>query len=97
MEKKRYYVAITGHNSTAEMHHVVKENYEEAVQVVHEHFLSYGFEVRDGKPYDPDRPYNPNYEGSAPFDNVVMYENRMVASFMHAEGDGPVGEVKESE
>lgn len=67
---------------------VICKTYDEGVKLVHEHFLSYGFELVDGLAIDPLE------EGDSKevFSDVIISKG-MVASFKHYNEDGPVGKV----
>ena len=94
---KKGFIAITKHNSSSDGDYSHKATYEEAVDEVHQCFLDYDFEIRDGKPYDP------GHESSDPtsteaFDclsDVIMF-NGKVAQFTHCNGDGPEGEIRKN-
>ncbi len=91
MKKNKTWIAVTAHNSSAEHHHAARNTYDEAVDVIHKHFLNYGFEIKDGKPIDTDDP-----DGEQSLSDVFMHKGK-VASFTHADGDGPIGYITESE
>jgi hypothetical protein len=90
------FVAITKHNDTGSPEISARQTYDECVEIVHEHFLGYGFIVKDGQPYDPghENPKKPD-DAIKCFSNVIMHNNK-VAQFIHCDGDGPVGEIKQS-
>jgi hypothetical protein len=94
--RQKGFIADCRHESSSDAHPVFFPTYEEAVDEVHEHFLSYDFEIRDGLPYDPGHEgdsRNPNSAFDC-FDDVEMY-NGKVASFTHCGGDGPVATIYE--
>ena len=69
-------------------------NLEDAVNEIHDYFISYGFEVRDGKPYDSGNAYfDGDEEGFSCFNNVEMH-NGKVSQFTHCDGDGPVAYIQ---
>jgi len=86
------FIAITRHNSDADSSYSVKKTYQEAVDEVHDHFLSYDFEMKDGKPFDSG---NDDGEdgGFRCFSGVVIFEGK-VAEFTHCDGEGPEGEIR---
>lgn len=84
------YIAIVKHNSTGNPSVKSKKTYDAAVDVVHKHFLSYDFELKDGKPYDPG--HAPGQHAFDCFSDVIIHEGK-VAQFTHCDGDGPVGEI----
>ena len=94
--KPKGFIAVMKHTGTSDGSMYFRKTYEEAVDEVHDHFLSYDFEVRDGKAYDP------GHEGDDPnepfncFNNVEFY-NGKVSQFWHCHGDGPEGWVQENE
>jgi len=88
------FVAIIKHNSTGNPTLKVKDTYEECVDVVHKHFLSYDFIIKEGKPYDPG--HAPGQRAFTCFSDIIMHNNK-VAQFTHCDGDGPVGEITTSQ
>lgn len=85
------------HNSTADGSYAARPTKEECAELVHDFFLSYDFEMRNGKPYDPGHEDESNSnEAYKVFDNVELYKGKM-AGFMHCGGDGPVAEIVKSE
>jgi hypothetical protein len=89
------FIAITKHDSGADGSYASRDTYEECVEIVHAFFLAYGFEIRDGKPFDDGHDDGKN-GGYIPFNNVIMH-NGKIARFMHCDGDGPIAEIRESE
>jgi hypothetical protein len=74
----------------------VTHSKEEAVEISHEFFLSYGFELKNKKPFDAG---NADVDGEAGgfdvFSEVNMYKGK-VLEFTHAEGEGPICTVQVS-
>jgi hypothetical protein len=89
---KRGYIAVTSHSSTHDKHVAYRPTYDECLDIVHNFFLSYDFEIKDGKPFDGGH----GDEGFDCFDSVEIH-NGKVAGFMHCGGDGPVAYITESE
>lgn len=90
------FIAITKSESSSEPTVQFRETYEECVDLMHEHFLSYDFEVIDGRPYDDGNSSDEDpEEGYDCFDNIVMHGDK-VAGFSHCDGDGPEGEITEN-
>ena len=87
------YIVEKNYNATSRFAQplTVAANYGLAVDIAHEYFLSCGFKVKDGKPYDGDHPTTP----FSIFDNVVMH-NGKVAGFSHCAGDGPQCRIVEN-
>ena len=90
----KIYLTITGHDSGADKSYEKSKTYDEAVDKLHDFFLSYDFIVKDGKPYDEGHGEYPDPEGFKCFTSVIMH-NGKVAQFTHCDGDGPVGEIEE--
>ena len=87
------------HDGSSECRPEFFQTYEEAVNEVHDFFLSYGFEVRDGRPFDSGHENDsPGHEedGFKCFDNIDMHGDK-VAGFMHCDGDGPVADIHKQE
>ena len=81
--------------------------FKEAVDAVHNHFLSYDFEIKNGKPYDSGNDMNnlekyPEDDGHTIFgdeDEWTIIEHKgeqKVIRFIHCEGDGPVGSYRKN-
>lgn len=85
------YIAILKHESSADGTYQYRETKQECIDLVHEFFLSYGFEMKDGNPYDPEHEDGDN-GGFSCFDNIEIVDGKM-AAFMHCDGDGPVTEI----
>lgn len=100
MSKKKIpqgFIAITKHNGSSEGDMAFRLTYEEAVDEVHECFLDYDFEIRDGKAYDPGHESgDPN--DTEPYDcfDAVKIHNGKVCQFYHCNGDGPEGWIEEN-
>ena len=96
MSKPKGYIAILKHDGSSDGSMCFRPTYQECVDLVHEFFLDYDFEMKDGKPYDS------GHEGSDPnapytcFDAVEIHNGKM-AGFIHCYGDGPVAEIRENE
>jgi hypothetical protein len=88
------FIAITKHNSGADGSLATRKSYGECVDIVHAFFLSYDFELKDGKPFDEGND-DGKEGGFEVFTNVTLYDGK-VAEFTHAGGDGPVGEIRRS-
>ena len=88
------FIAITKHNSGSEGDYTHRKTYDEAVDVVHKHFIDYDCELKDGKPYSAGNDDGKD-GGFACFSDVIMH-NGKVAQFTHCDGDGPVGEIRKS-
>lgn len=92
---KKQYISICKHNASANPYIEVHDSYEEAVNKVHDWFVSYDGEIRNGKPYDySDALYDDDPRGYDIYTNVQMH-NGKVASFTHSNGDGPEGKIQE--
>jgi hypothetical protein len=92
------YIAVMKHEDSSDGTLSFRSTYDECVDLVHEFFLDYDFEVKDGKPYDSGHESgNPNdTEPFDCFDDVKMY-NGKVAGFTHCNGSGPVAVIRENE
>ena len=88
------FIAITKHNSGSDGSFSARGSYPECVDIVHAFFLSYDFELKDGKPFDEGND-DEKEGGFDVFSNVTLYDGK-VAGFTHAGGDGPVGEIHKS-
>ncbi len=73
----------------------VFETSEEAESAIHDFFLSYDFELREGKPFDPNNCDDNRGFGFEVFSNFEV-KNDKVVKFMHCGGDGPVAFVRQS-
>lgn len=87
MKQPTRWVVDTKHEGSGESRFFVRDSYASAVDEAHKFFLSYCFEVRDGKPFDPGNDDGKN-GGYDCFDSVKMYKGK-VAEFVHYNGDGP--------
>ena len=67
---------------------------EEAESAVHKFFIGDGFELREGKPFDPNSDDDKGF-GFEVFSNFEV-KNDKVVKFMHADGYGPIGAVRQS-
>lgn len=92
-KKQHKHWTVVCHNSYGSdpTYHVVHSK-EEAVVFSHRFFLSYGFELRDGKPFDVDNDDGLD-GGFKVFENVKMFKGK-VLEFVHFGGDGPICEVR---
>jgi len=88
------YIAIVKHNGGSEGELSHRKTYKECVDIVHNFFLSYGFEIKDGKAFDEGNHIGDN-DGFEVFTDVVLYRGK-VANFTHCEGDGPIAEIRKS-
>ncbi len=96
-KKKKQFIAITARDAMSDKDMVVRDTYEKAVDIIHNDFLDYDFELRNGRPYDYGHEDKNDPEAAyRVFDNVVIH-NGKVASYSHCNGDGPIGEIRESE
>ena len=88
------YVVTMKHNFSADGRVAARPTMDEAVEVSHKFFLSYDFEIKDGKPFDEG-----NDDGKSGgfdcFSDVKMRDGK-VAGFMHCDGDGPICQIQES-
>ena len=91
---KDIWIAILRHDDSAEPT-LKAGTYSECVDAVHDYFLSYGFEIIDGVPYDKGNDLQ-NGEGYACFDDVIMYGKYKISAFSHCNGDGPVCSIIKS-
>lgn len=91
------YIVTLQHNSGAEERVTARESYADAVDIVYNFFLSYDFEIKNGKPWDGGNanPLKPN-AGFEVFTDVKMFGMKVV-QFTHCGGDGPVAKIKQSE
>lgn len=85
------FVLCTGHDSGYVRPKFANEDYKKVVVEAHKFFEQYGFEVRDGKPYDPGQ--GDDEECFGIFQSVTM-EGDLVAEFTHHE-EGPVCQIHE--
>lgn len=91
---KHGYIAMTQHNSHADPDLYARETEQECIDIVHDFFLSYDMEVKDGRPYSSGNESERDPEsGFKCFDNIKMV-NGKVAGFMHCGGQGPVASVE---
>lgn len=103
-EETNGFIVELGHDSSSETGKFVK-TYDEAVDLVHEFFLDYGFEIKDGKPFDPGHSEE-GFEvfGDGPGEHqypdwkIIEHNGEMkVIKFIHCDGDGPVGSFREND
>ena len=92
--KKTYFTVLMWHEAGSDTQVKTRESYDEAVEAAHKFFLSYGFQVKDGVPYDADNDDGKD-GGKTVFDNVKMH-NGKVAGFMHFGGEGPICSIVEN-
>lgn len=90
------YITSCKHNSGADARLKSFNDYEKAVNHIHEFFLSYDLEIRDGRAYDSG---NASFEGDEEGFSCIraVLHNGKVCDFIHCDGDGPVGEIIEEE
>ena len=97
---KTHWVVDQRHEYTSDPTYSVKDTYDEAVEVAHKFFLSYGFEVRDGKPFDGgnDGGARGDTGGFDCFGEPGQYKMHKgkVAPFMHCDGEGPVCRIEKA-
>lgn len=87
------YVLMTGHDMGYKRPERVSPDKTKLDAAAHAFFLSYGFELKNGKPYD-----SGNEDGATGgFDvfNDVEMEGEQVVQFVHCGGEGPVCEIVE--
>lgn len=83
------FIAVTAHNATSDRRLKSCETLDKALDIVTEHAKSYGIVIKDGKLYD---------EENDTFDSLTgVIKNGKIFSYMHADGDGPIGYVHKSE
>lgn len=83
------YLAYLRHNEDADNFPKIYDDYDIAALAVHNFFLSYGFEIRNGKPYDPGHDTGEqNCDTSKYFKDFKVVNGRVV-SFKHCDGEGP--------
>ncbi len=88
------FISITKHNSGSDGDLTYRNSYDECVELNHEFFLDYDFEIKDGKPFDSGNDDDKN-GGFECFSNIVIH-NGKIAEFTHCDGDGPVAEIRKS-
>lgn len=88
------FIVYTLHYSESDAEPEMVKTFDEAVDLVNSFFLSYGFEIKDGKAYDEGNEdiYNPQ-GGFECFSDVQFY-NGKVSKFTHRDGDGPVAWIE---
>jgi hypothetical protein len=87
---KKSYLVYTLHDSSSDASPILAKNYDQAVDHVHDYFLSYDFYLKDGRPYDDGNESEDDpEEGFSVFSQVELY-NGKVARFTHSDGDGPM-------
>lgn len=79
-----YVVDMRRHGMSRRPNFIVANEFELAVDAAHEFFVSHGYEVRDGKPFDPS--CGP-VEGFLVFHDVKLH-NGKVYEFSYAGGEG---------
>jgi hypothetical protein len=85
------YLVYMLHDSDSDAPPNKAKSYKKAVKDVHEHFLSYDFELIDGRPFDVgNASYENDSDGYDVFSEVELYEGN-VARFTHCNGEGPMG------
>jgi len=88
------FVAVMKHDHSADGTIASRPTYREAVMAVHKFFLSYGFKMKDGKPYDDGNEDGAD-GGFTCFDDVKLHDGK-VAQFTHCGGEGPVAFIRKS-
>lgn len=76
------------HTHKGEVSPVICKTYDEGVDLVHNHFLSYGFELVGGLAIDP-----LEEDGDKVVFSDVIIDKGRVASFKHYDSEGPIGKV----
>lgn len=92
MKHTKGYITVCKHNSGAEPHIRHFKDKQDAVNEIHNFFLSYDFELKSGKPYDDgndDGNGGDSDNGFDCFDEYKKYKGK-ICSFMHCSGDGPI-------
>lgn len=94
MPDQTVYILMTGHDSGYKRPKLVSSDKTKLHAAAHAFFRSYGFEIKDGKPYD-----SGNEDGATGgfdvFDDIEM-DGELVVKFVHCGGDGPVCEITET-
>jgi hypothetical protein len=90
-KKKPLYTVVMQHNSGAEPRLKTVDDYEKAAKIAHEFFLDYDFRFEDGKLCD-----DGNDGGDSTFENVKIYKNKYVVSFIHFGGEGPCCRIEKT-
>jgi len=104
-EDVKGYLVETGHDSSYATSIFVK-TYDEAVDTVHQFFLSYDFIIKDGKPFDGgnDDGKSEGWDvfGEGPESEhsdweIIEHKGELkVIKFIHCDGDGPVANIREN-
>lgn len=89
--KQTKFIVILKHSNDSDGIFKTFTSHEEAIDEVHNFFLSYGFELREGKPFDSGND-DKSDGGYKVFSNVTIV-NGKVASFVHCDGEGPSGDI----
>lgn len=85
----KIYLAHCLHSSDSDSEPSAHKTYGGAIDAIHEHFLSYGFEIKDGRPFDSGND-DGREGGFEVFSGVLIVDNK-VAQFTHCDGEGPIG------
>jgi len=89
----KIYLAYALHDSSSDRPATPYKSKKAAIKDIHEHFLSRGFEIRDGKPFDPD--HDDGGEGGFEcFGEDWKIKKGLVSRFTHCGGDGPLGWIE---
>lgn len=83
------YLAHCLHNSDSDSDPSAHKTYEGAVDAINEHFLSYDFEIKDGRPFDGGN--DDGVDGGFEVFTGVIIRDGKVAQFTHCDGEGPIG------
>lgn len=86
------FLAYCRHDSDSDRPPIKCFSYDSAVDEINDHFLSYDFVLKNGKPFDSgnDDGENGGYEC---FTNLKIY-NGKIAQFTHHNGEGPIGFIE---
>lgn len=84
-------IAFMAHSEDADRS-TFRGTYDQCVDKVHEFFLSYGFEIREGRPFDEGN--DDGKAGGFVVFTQVATSNGKVAGFVHSDGDGPVAYIR---
>jgi hypothetical protein len=88
------YLVYTLHNSGSDCPPTKCKQYDKAVDLVHQHFITYNCELINGRPFDSGNESDDDPEsGFSVFSDVEIY-NGKVARFTHCNGDGPMGWIE---
>lgn len=78
------YLAIMKHNSSGDPNISVHQTYDKAIDSIHKFFKSYNFKLVNGVAMDEDNEV---------LDDITIHKKTRVKRFVHADGEGPSGEI----